>query len=52
VRTLWKRFFLSISHFSGRLKEKGMSEIVILVGVFVVWLLLQAYVLPKLGIST
>ena len=29
-----------------------MSEIVILLAVVGVWILLQAYILPKLGVST
>ena len=29
-----------------------MSEILILLGIFVVWILLQIYILPKFGIST
>ncbi len=29
-----------------------MKEILILLGVVGVWILLQAYILPKLGIST
>jgi hypothetical protein len=28
------------------------SELLILLAVFLVWLLLQAYILPRLGIST
>jgi len=33
-------------------KEKGMSEILVILAVVAVWVLLQAYVLPKFGIST
>jgi hypothetical protein len=29
-----------------------MSEILILLAVFLVWFLLQAYILPKFGLST
>lgn len=29
-----------------------MKEILIVLGVFGVWFLLQAYILPKIGIST
>jgi len=34
------------------MKEILMKEIVILLAVVGVWVLLQAYILPKLGIST
>lgn len=34
------------------MKGKKMKEILILVAVVGVWILLQAYILPKLGIST
>ncbi len=34
------------------MKGKKMKEILILLGVVGVWILLQAYILPKLGIST
>jgi hypothetical protein len=43
---------LSVSHFSRGLKEKGMSEILIFLGIFLVWVLLQMVILPKFGIST
>jgi hypothetical protein len=43
---------LSLSLFSRGLREKGMSEILFLVVILAVWLLLQVYILPKLGIST
>jgi len=33
-------------------KEKGMSNILIILAVVAVWVLLQIYVLPKFGIST
>ena len=33
-------------------KEKGMFELLVLLAVVAVWVLLQAYVLPKFGIST
>ncbi len=39
-------------HLSRGLKEKKMSEILIFLAVFLVWLLLQAYILPRLGVST
>ncbi len=35
-----------------RPRKKLMSQIVIVLGVIAVWILLQAYILPKLGIST
>jgi hypothetical protein len=34
------------------MKGKKMKEILILLAVVGVWILLQAYILPKLGIST
>ena len=34
------------------MKGKKMKEILILLAVVGVWVLLQAYILPKLGIST
>jgi hypothetical protein len=43
---------LSIGGFSRRLKEKNMNELLIIVGFFAVWFLLQIYILPKLGISS
>lgn len=29
-----------------------MSDIIIVLGIFAVWFVLQAYILPKLGITT
>jgi hypothetical protein len=29
-----------------------MKDIIIILGIFAVWFLLQAYILPKFGIST
>jgi len=34
------------------MKGKKMKEILILLAVVGVWILLQAYILPKMGIST
>jgi len=34
------------------MKGKEMKEILILLAVVGVWFLLQAYILPKLGVST
>ena len=34
------------------MKGKKMKEVLILLAVVGVWILLQAYILPKLGIST
>jgi hypothetical protein len=34
------------------MKGKKMKEILILLAVVGVWILLQAYILPKLGIAT
>jgi hypothetical protein len=33
-------------------KRGGMSELVWVVGFIAVWFLLQAWILPKLGVST
>ena len=35
-----------------RKKEAGMKEMLILVAIIGAWYLLQAYILPKLGVST
>jgi hypothetical protein len=35
-----------------RLKESSMSDILIFVAVFGVWFALQAWVLPRYGVST
>jgi hypothetical protein len=43
---------MSVDYPSRRLEGKNMSGIWIIVGFFVFWLLLQIYILPKLGIST
>jgi hypothetical protein len=34
------------------MKGKKMKEILILLAVMGIWFLLQAYILPKLGVST
>jgi hypothetical protein len=39
-------------YFSRALTEKKMKEVLIIFAIFVVWLVLQLYILPKLGIST
>jgi len=52
MRSAVRRILLSIGGFSRRLKEKNMNELFIVVGFFVVWFLLQIYILPKLGISS
>jgi hypothetical protein len=33
-------------------EEKSMKEILIMLAIVGVWFLLQAYILPKLGVST
>jgi hypothetical protein len=43
---------LSVKRLSRGLGRSKMSHVLIFLGVVVVWLLLQAYILPKLGIST
>ena len=43
---------MSVDDPGRRLGEKKMSSAWIIIGVFVFWLLLQLYILPKLGIST
>ena len=42
---------MDITHINTYEREK-MKEILILLAVVGVWILLQAYILPKLGIST
>jgi hypothetical protein len=44
--------FVSRDGFGRRLKGNNMNELLILLGFFAVYLLLQIYVLPKAGIST
>lgn len=43
---------MSVDNPGRRLGEKKMSSIWIIIGFFVFWILLQVYILPKLGIST
>ncbi len=43
---------MSVTLLSRVLKEKRMSEILFLLAIFLIWLLLQAYILPKFGVST
>ena len=52
VRPVIQRLLLSLNRFSRWLKGNRMSEILIILAIVLVWLLLQVYVLPKLGIST
>jgi hypothetical protein len=33
-------------------KRQGMTELLWIVGFIVVWILLQTWILPKLGVST
>ncbi len=40
------------NRFLGKYKENAMKEILMIMAFFGVWVLLQAYILPKLGIST
>jgi hypothetical protein len=47
-----QRILMSVDQPSRRLGGKKMSSGWIIVGFFVFWLLLQLYILPKLGIST
>jgi hypothetical protein len=52
VRHTVSGIFVSVSYLSRGLWRKKMSNILILLGVVFVWVLLQVYILPKLGIST
>ena len=52
MRPVVKRLFLSMNNFSRWLKGSRMSDILIVLGIVLVWFLLQVYVLPKFGIST
>ena len=52
MRPVIERLLLSLNNFSRWLKENRMSEILIILAIFLVWFLLQVYILPKLGIST
>ena len=52
MRPVVERLFLSVNNFSRWLKGSRMSEILIVLGIILVWFLLQVYVLPKFGIST
>lgn len=52
MRHAFQGLLLSLNNFSRWLKGDRMSEILIILGIFLVWFLLQFYILPKLGIST
>ena len=43
---------VSLSGFSRGLKGNNMYELLIIIGFFAVWFLLQIYVLPKAGVSS
>ena len=49
---LERRYYLSRALTEKKLTEKKMKEVLIIFAIFVVWLVLQLYILPKLGIST
>jgi hypothetical protein len=48
----FERLLLSLNNFSRWLERNRMSELLIILAIFLVWFLFQAYILPKLGIST
>jgi hypothetical protein len=52
MRDAFQGLLVSLINFSRGLKGNGMSEILIIFGIFLVWFLLQVFILPKLGIST
>jgi hypothetical protein len=52
MRHVFSGIFVSVSRLSRRLKGDRMSYILIILAIFLVWFLLQVYILPKLGIST
>ena len=52
MRHVFKGLLLSLNNFSRWLKGNRMFEILIILAIFLVWFLLQVYILPKLGIST
>jgi hypothetical protein len=52
MRHVFQGLLLSLNNFSRWLKGDRMSEILIILGIFLIWFLLQFYILPKLGIST
>jgi hypothetical protein len=52
MRHAFSGIFVSVSRLSRRLKGDRMSYILIILAIFLVWFLLQVYILPKLGIST
>ena len=52
MRAIIQRFLLSVNNFSRWLKGNRMSDILIILAIFLVWFLLQVYILPRLGVST
>jgi hypothetical protein len=52
MRQVFQGLLMSLNNFSRWLERNRMSEILIILAIFLVWFLLQAYILPKLGIST
>ena len=52
MRYVFQGLLLSLNNFSRWLERNRMSELLIILAIFFVWFLLQAYILPKLGIST
>ena len=52
MRHVFQGLLVSLNNFSRWLKGNRMSEILIILAILLVWFLLQAYILPKLGIST
>ena len=52
MQHVFKRLLVSLKNFSRWLERNNMSEILIILAIFLVWFLLQSYILPKLGIST
>ncbi len=52
MRHVFQGLLVSLNNFSRWLERNRMSEILIILAIFLVWFLLQSYILPKLGIST
>jgi hypothetical protein len=52
MRYVFQGLLVSLNNFSRWLERNKMSEILIILAIFLVWFLLQSYILPKLGIST
>ena len=52
MRHVFQGLLVSLNNFSRWLERNKMSEILIILAIFLVWFLLQSYILPKLGIST